>query len=406
MQKIKRITTLLCAVCTLTFLGDAPRNAIIVLTPVQSDSISYEQGRVFIASAQNELGKELLVATQWEIEKHLGISTKEQKDNFPKEFIKLFPPQSTIQTLSYSFMLSSGYTKPETLSYKYADSMSIRKFWQTPTFTTFLKRVKEFNAPSILLTIKGWKDSLYTTEYDDPANDSRSLFKINLSLIPGKNILYFASTGQPTSKLEYAIDYIRESKPVEARESRFHNSEYEQNCTSCHEGLPSSISGENMTADCSSCHKAISNGTKIHPPVEMKECSSCHSWSKEKNSVVVKKGVPEVCYDCHVETKSTVENSTTPHAVASECGVCHSPHSSNKKTLLEDDIFRICSSCHENYTQNHPIERHPVRFTKIEASKDEEISCVSCHNPHGSDNKAMMKVAGGRMAICLNCHNK
>jgi predicted CXXCH cytochrome family protein len=36
----------------------------------------------------------------------------------------------------------------------------------------------------------------------------------------------------------------------------------------------------------------------------------------------------------------------------------------------------------------------------------QEISCVSCHNPHGSQNPALLKVGGGPMGICLDCHQK
>jgi predicted CXXCH cytochrome family protein len=35
-----------------------------------------------------------------------------------------------------------------------------------------------------------------------------------------------------------------------------------------------------------------------------------------------------------------------------------------------------------------------------------EISCVSCHLPHGSANESLLKVEGGAMVSCLECHQR
>jgi predicted CXXCH cytochrome family protein len=102
---------------------------------------------------------------------------------------------------------------------------------------------------------------------------------------------------------------------------------------------------------------------------------------------------------------NAANNSTVPHAVAGDCLTCHSPHSSPQAKLTKKDIFSLCTGCHTEYTMNHPVGRHPLRFTVVPTT-NEEISCASCHDPHGSENKSLMKVPGGRMTICLQCHQK
>ena len=158
-----------------------------------------------------------------------------------------------------------------------------------------------------------------------------------------------------------------------------------------------------MRADCNVCHKAMSAGALyLHAPAEMKECAACHSWSAEKKTVVVEKGIPAACYDCHSEKQAQVDSSAYLHPVAGECMTCHSSHGTDQKHIVKEDVYTLCTGCHEEQKLNHPVGRHPLRFAKL--SNGEEISCVSCHNPHGSENEKLFKFPGGRMESCSQCH--
>jgi predicted CXXCH cytochrome family protein len=134
----------------------------------------------------------------------------------------------------------------------------------------------------------------------------------------------------------------------------------------------------------------------------MKECESCHSWSAEKHAVVVEKGVPGACYDCHSEKQAQVDSSKSAHPVAGECLTCHSPHGTDQNHLVKSDIYGLCTSCHEDQKINHPVGRHPLRFAKVKNGS--ELSCVTCHNPHGSENEKLLRFAGSSMEVCAQCH--
>lgn len=158
-----------------------------------------------------------------------------------------------------------------------------------------------------------------------------------------------------------------------------------------------------MTADCSTCHRERALGDYIHGPVEMKECGTCHAWSADKKAVTVEAGVPGVCVTCHGDKQAAIDSLASPHAVAGECVTCHSPHASDKAHLLKDDTNALCRGCHEGFDLNHPVGRHPVRFKTV-AATGKEISCASCHNPHGGAHPKLLVASNKAAELCAQCH--
>jgi predicted CXXCH cytochrome family protein len=406
-MKKTKIFLMVSVLGSLLFIGDSPKDSVSFLYPTLQDSTSYEQGQIFIISAAKDSNSTLLVSTQWQELKYVDFFNDTVKENFAKEFYKYFVPRTTIQEIWYSFKYLTYFTPPESLTFKYTDTMSIREFWKRPEFAELYGAVKNTKADYLLIRLKGWKDTTYTTAFDDPNADNRALYKIPLRLITGLNTIYFAVGGEKNHAIEFTTTLANDFKSLDSRNRHFHNSELEKGCITCHEGLPSADSGATMKADCTVCHKAFALGPMMHSPVEMKECGSCHSWSAEKKSVVVAKGVPETCFECHTEKKITLDSAKVPHPVAGDCLTCHSPHSSRENHLLKKSVFELCTGCHTEYTINHPVGKHPLRFKKVKANdREEEISCVSCHQPHGSDNEHLLNVGGGTMAVCVNCHQK
>jgi predicted CXXCH cytochrome family protein len=390
------------ACLSLFFLGETENTDIVVLHPSSEDSLAYDQNRIFIISTVKSDDNAIFVSMPWCMEKMISVLSKEEKENFPKNFYRLFPPHSSMRTLVYSFRYFSGYTLPETLSYALADTMSIRAFWQEQTFLSIAGKAQSKDVSAIIFKITGWKDSLVASICDDPTNDTRALYKMTIPLIAGNNSIYFSSDVSKLHTTEFRMNYLNESSSLSAREIKFHNSMLVQNCTGCHEGMPND-DDTTMSADCSSCHKVPETTENVHLPFSSKDCTSCHSWSSEKHSVVVTDDVPQKCYECHDEKKSAVEESSVPHPVAGECITCHSPHRSAEKKLLKQNIYSLCTNCHEAYTINHPVGRHPLQYATFGTEK-KEISCVSCHTPHGSANESLLTSSGGKMAICIDCH--
>ncbi|MBI5215370.1 MAG: cytochrome c3 family protein [Ignavibacteriae bacterium] len=389
--------------CWVLFLGDSPTADIIVLFPPSSETTSYDQAKLLLVSASKETGSEMKVSTLWQREERFLIGTKAEKENFPKEFYKLFDSKMTLQSLSFTYKYYEGYSKPETLKYEHADTMTVKSLWKRKEFGDWVKALQTKQALEVILNLRGWRDSVYTAVYDDPVADNRMLYKLHVQLVPGENRIYFSSTGEKKSTAEFFTTYLNESKPTTDRSVLFHNSTLEESCTSCHEGLPSADSGATMNADCNVCHKEVVGASYVHSPVEMKECASCHSWSAEKKAVVLESGIPETCFACHDEQKNLVENAKVQHPVASECGTCHSPHGTEQRHQIKEKVYTLCLGCHENKKQNHPVGRHPMQYIRNEET-GEEFSCVTCHNPHGSDNQKMMKFPGETLDVCAQCH--
>lgn len=397
------ISPLLCAALALVLLGSSSPRDILLLSPSGSDSVCSEPGRLLLVSVPKALGTDLRVSTQWQVERMLPLDTKAAREGFAKDFYKLVEPRSTLQQVTWSFRYFSGYVKPETLTYAHADTMTLRAFWGKKEFSDLVKNVQLGNPSEVIVSVRGWSDSLMTTAFDDPNDAERSLFKIHIRLIPGTNAVYLTLPTQPADPFVYRVRSEREPVPLEGREHRFHGKGLDEGCAACHDGLTPSPGG--LTADCSSCHKALMAGTYLHAPVEMKECGTCHTLTAGAALMNVEKGVPGTCVECHVEKQTLIDSAAVQHPVASDCTTCHTPHSSSQKHLLKLDVYRLCTECHDTYGINHPVGKHPLRFVALPES-GEEISCVSCHNPHGSQNPALLKVGGGPMGICLECHQK
>jgi predicted CXXCH cytochrome family protein len=119
--------------------------------------------------------------------------------------------------------------------------------------------------------------------------------------------------------------------------------------------------------------------------------------------MVVTKDIPGACYECHADKQTAIDSSASQHPVASECLTCHSPHASSEAPhLVRKNIYELCTGCHEEQKLNHPVGKHPVRFAILKSG--EEISCASCHNPHGSENQHLLTVGGNPTMVCAACH--
>lgn len=403
----KAVLYIILTFSVILFLGDAPQPPITILAPVFPDSSAYDQGQLFLLSCVKNSTSEILVSTQWDSEKMIDISTKANKDNLPKEVYKMFPPRSAIEMISTSYLFYSGWSKPDSVNFSYADTMTARFFWQLPQFANILNQAQSINASYVIIHLRGWKDTAYTSTHPDPADSKNQLYRIPVQLIPGANKIYFSVNSVKSDAAESFVRYLSQPRSARSNEWSFHGSELSAGCAKCHTELPGETNAGGERDKCGLCHNEIAGGVMKHgPAAETKECSTCHERSPEKNTEDVPKGVPGVCFECHTEKKEEVENSPVPHPVAQECVICHSPHATDQPKFLKNDVFHLCAGCHENYLVNHPVDKHPMRFSKLDKKSTEEISCVSCHQPHGSPNAALLRVSGGSMAVCMQCHQK
>jgi predicted CXXCH cytochrome family protein len=96
------------------------------------------------------------------------------------------------------------------------------------------------------------------------------------------------------------------------------------------------------------------------------------------------------------------------------CASCHNPHSSGTPFSLEKPINDLCSSCHARKASGRHVmagygfgDDHPVSGRPDPLRKGRDLSCTTCHAPHGGPGgvPAVSATAPGG-TICLRCHRK
>ncbi|MEW6374959.1 MAG: cytochrome c3 family protein [Thermodesulfobacteriota bacterium] len=114
-----------------------------------------------------------------------------------------------------------------------------------------------------------------------------------------------------------------------------------------------------------------------HPPAEGKDdCSFCHG--SISRIVIPPK---DICLKCHEHLKEKRPFIHGPAAV--DCVVCHNVHESETKTLLRKIGNILCFDCHSK-EEIQKADPH-------KELKEEELVCLSCHDPHGGKDKFFLK---------------
>lgn len=154
-----------------------------------------------------------------------------------------------------------------------------------------------------------------------------------------------------------------------------------------------------QNAQCLSCHQG---GQRLHwvgstHDTNKIACSDCHNPMVKGsiNSALRAQTISETCYSCH--PKQRADFLKRGHMPLSEgkmtCVDCHNPHGSRTKPLLKaDSLNEVCYTCHAEKRGPFLWEHAPVRE-----------SCANCHLPHGSNHDKLLVTA--RPLICQQCHS-
>ncbi len=153
--------------------------------------------------------------------------------------------------------------------------------------------------------------------------------------------------------------------------------------------------------DCTECHSDITDKNFLHPDVSS-SCDICHSATGEPHpgdgntGFVLSENVPELCFLCHSDMFDESVSSRVAHGMVSgpfNCISCHNPHSSNNARLLKRDGNDLCLSCHNKTIRTDSSE---IKNIKILLSGNNIIhqaiegGCVTCHDPHFSANARLL----------------
>ncbi|HKD24133.1 MAG TPA: DmsE family decaheme c-type cytochrome [Rhizomicrobium sp.] len=153
-----------------------------------------------------------------------------------------------------------------------------------------------------------------------------------------------------------------------------------------------------QNAQCLGCHKGgqrIFWHGSIHESNNL-ACSDCHNPMANFSShgLEARNSVNQTCFACHkVQRAEFNERSHMPLLEGKlSCVDCHNPHGSTTAPLLKaDSVNEVCYSCHAEKRGPFLFEHAPVRE-----------SCLNCHNPHGSNFEALLNAP--RPMLCQQCH--
>jgi DmsE family decaheme c-type cytochrome len=126
-------------------------------------------------------------------------------------------------------------------------------------------------------------------------------------------------------------------------------------------------------------------------------CADCHN-PMEKNSVnglLAKSTINDTCEACHQQQRNEFnKRSHMPlHEGKITCVDCHNPHGSATKPLLKaDSTNAVCYNCHAEKRGPFLWEHQPVRD-----------NCTNCHAVHGSNHDKLL--VAERPFLCQQCHN-
>lgn len=159
------------------------------------------------------------------------------------------------------------------------------------------------------------------------------------------------------------------------------------------------LSVKQFTAVCLQCHQG---GNRMHWQSSQHQtsevgCISCHSVMQKRSdkSLLAKQDEAAVCYTCHTNVKGDLQK-TSHHPVREgkmACSSCHNPHGSTGKSLLKGGtVNETCFACHQDKRGPFLFEHAPVRE-----------NCANCHNAHGTNNGSLLESKGS--FLCMQCHS-
>ena len=128
-------------------------------------------------------------------------------------------------------------------------------------------------------------------------------------------------------------------------------------------------------------------------------CTTCHKVHAVPGALVARKPVAinAQCTGCHVSAAAQFLK-PMHHKVpegAMSCVDCHNPHGSMRPSMTQSFAASEagCIRCHGDKRGPFTFEHAPVRFE----------SCSTCHEAHGSANPRML-VRSEVRNLCLECH--
>ncbi len=172
---------------------------------------------------------------------------------------------------------------------------------------------------------------------------------------------------------------------------------YQKSCAECHGR------GRMSAETCLRCHEEIREEIlALHSHLLDQEgcgCTTCHSPHAGDTGSLLKGKQKQICRSCHEDTFNRYQDRLYIHQEVSDCKECHDVHGSNYLAMLKEGGNNSCIRCHE--TQGKFT--HPVGEKVLDPRTGQIVTCVSCHQPMGTDFRDNLKLSGEK-DLCIQCH--
>ncbi|ACO04669.1 MAG TPA: hypothetical protein DEP48_01310 [Persephonella sp.] len=326
--------------------------------------------------------------------------------------------------------------QPYDNSIHYEDTASIvikidqKRVKKIEVITTY--QIFKLDAEETLL----YKDKKRKEVHHIKIKKDRDTYCKSINLRYGKNLIQVIGYTKDGKKVKKVVEIYLASPvlraykypPPKYKEIFFHKDENEIVCVECHDMTVNEIKGvafEDVTkSNCYPCHKKLMTKYEYkHAPARNWLCATtCHTGKtgrlnkrlEGKSKYVYPEPQGELCYTCHKKKLKEWDEKKFHHdpVVAGMCDKCHNPHASPYRYFLRKPVWYLCTTCHEDKILRGHIaftflgKPHPTKGYKdpSDPKQERELSCISCHEPHSSDNNYML--VKEFKTLCNMCHKK
>jgi DmsE family decaheme c-type cytochrome len=193
------------------------------------------------------------------------------------------------------------------------------------------------------------------------------------------------------------LSAVAQTPPTPQKPSEYVGSEV---CQTCHE--------DTFNAFQRNSHELVQTDSKYHATGHA--CESCHgpgsrhaesaSAADIRNPARLKPAdTGRVCLTCHRNQDTEVGRIQNGHARNQvSCLACHSIHGPGSLVARRhEDINALCARCHAGvWASFQRIYHHRL--------PEGAMSCVDCHNPHGSILPRSLQTVNANEPGCFKCH--
>lgn len=161
------------------------------------------------------------------------------------------------------------------------------------------------------------------------------------------------------------------------------------------------------SAKCLECHEDKSKGKFVHSAIQT-GCLSCHEVRVNRDVTRVKliTTTPyKLCLTCHSDKDATQIKGTVHKPAVRDCLTCHDPHTSdNKFQLLKatsgDKKDNLCLTCHN---QGVDVPEKGSRHAAL------DMGCETCHTVHKTGGELTTEnrfhLTKAVPTLCVDCHD-